>query len=103
MGHFRFQKRIGNKFFKINLSKTGISTTTGVPGAHLNLPVLGRRKKTPMITLGMPGTGLSYRQQLGGGGRRRSSQQQQPPSIETSNLVVIGFIIMVVLWFFFGH
>jgi len=103
VGHFRFQKRIGGKFFRVNLSKRGISTTTGVPGAHLNLPVLSRRKRAPMITLGMPGTGLSYRQQIGGGQGRRRSQQQPQPSIESSNLVVIGFVIMVILWFFFGH
>jgi hypothetical protein len=52
-----------------------------------------------MITLGLPGTGLSYRQPLGGGSRK----QQQPQSIESSNLVVIGFVTMVILRFFFCH
>ena len=102
MGHFRFQKRIGGKFFRINLSKTGISTTSGAPGAHLNIPLISSRKRRSMITLGMPGTGLSYRQPLGGS-RRRQRQQAPGQEFEASNLVVIGFVIMVVLWFFFGH
>jgi Protein of unknown function (DUF4236) len=100
MGHFRFRRSFGSKFFRLNVSKTGISTTSGVPGAHVNVPLLDwrGRKRSSMITLGMPGTGLSYRQQVGGGHRGR----QPEPSIDASNLVVAGFIVMVILWFFFG-
>lgn len=41
---------------KINLSKSGVSTSVGGKGATLNV---GHGKKT--VTLGVPGTGLSYR------------------------------------------
>ena len=46
---------------KINLSKTGVSTSLGGKGATINGGSQGRR----MITLGIPGTGLSYRAPLG--------------------------------------
>lgn len=41
---------------KINLSKTGVSTSVGGNGATVNV---GTRSRT--VTLGIPGTGLSYR------------------------------------------
>ena len=40
---------------RLNLSKSGISTSLGMPGANLNFR-RGRRR----MTLGLPGTGLSY-------------------------------------------
>lgn len=45
---------------KINLSKTGVSTSLGGHGATVNV---GTRSRT--ITLGIPGTGFSYRVPLG--------------------------------------
>lgn len=59
----RFQKRI--KILPgvyINLSKSGVSASVGGHGATVNVGADGRR----MITLGIPGTGLSYRVPLGG-------------------------------------
>lgn len=59
----RFQKRI--KIFPgvyINLSKSGVSASVGGHGATVNVGADGRR----MITLGIPGTGLSYRVPLSG-------------------------------------
>lgn len=40
---------------RLNLSKSGISTTLGVRGANMNIGRRGRR-----YTAGLPGTGLSY-------------------------------------------
>jgi hypothetical protein len=97
MGHFRFRRKIG----PFNVSKTGTSITTGVPGAHLNIPLLdwGRRKRSPMVTLGLPGTGLSYREQLNGGGtRRRRSSGYEPPLAQTGVAAVVGFIVLCVLY-----
>lgn len=54
----RFQKRI--KIFPgvyINLSKSGVSASVGGHGATVNVGHTGKR----MVTLGIPGTGLSYR------------------------------------------
>ena len=53
---FRFRKTI--KLFpgvKLNLSKSGISTSIGVPGATVNISKRGTRG-----TVGIPGTGISY-------------------------------------------
>jgi len=62
---FRFQKRI--RIFPgvyINLSKSGVTGSVGGHGATVNVdPITGRR----MITLGLPGTGMSYRVPLSGG------------------------------------
>jgi hypothetical protein len=46
---------------KVNLSKTGVSTSLGGHGATVNV---GTRSRT--ATIGIPGTGLSYRMPLGG-------------------------------------
>ncbi|MFV0297072.1 MAG: DUF4236 domain-containing protein [Hyphomicrobiaceae bacterium] len=59
----RFHRRI--KIFPgiyINLSKSGVSASLGGKGATVNVGSTGRR----MVTLGIPGTGLSYRMQLNG-------------------------------------
>lgn len=53
---FRFQKRI--KLLpgvRLNLSKSGVSTSIGGRGATVNL-----RKGRARATVGLPGTGLSY-------------------------------------------
>ena len=59
----RFQKRL--RIFpglRINLSKSGASTTLGPRGAGVNIG-----KDGITTNAGIPGTGLSYRQKLGGG------------------------------------
>jgi len=59
MGYFRFRKTISVlPGVKVNLSKTGVSTSVGGKGATFNV---GHGKKN--VTLGIPGTGLSYRTQ----------------------------------------
>jgi hypothetical protein len=53
---FRFQKRI--KILPgvtINLSKSGVSTSVGVPGARIT-----KGHGTTRATMGLPGTGLSH-------------------------------------------
>jgi|GEM_PF-2042706 len=55
---FRFRKSIGvAPGLRINLSKSGVSTSVGGKGATVNVG-MGRR---PTVNLGIPGTGLSYR------------------------------------------
>ena len=59
---FRFRKSI--KLFpgvRINLSKSGISTSIGRPGATINISERGTR-----TTVGIPGTGLSYSEKISG-------------------------------------
>ena len=56
---FRFQKRIGiAPGLRLNISKSGVSASISERGAHLTL---GR---TPRITIGAPGTGLSWTETL---------------------------------------
>jgi formate hydrogenlyase subunit 3/multisubunit Na+/H+ antiporter MnhD subunit len=60
----RFQKRIRIlPGLWINLSKTGISFSAGGRGATINAGTQGRRS----VTLGIPGTGLSYKMDLTAG------------------------------------
>lgn len=57
MGYFRFRKSFSVlPGIKINLSKTGVSTSLGGHGATVNIG-----KNGPNATIGIPGTGLSYR------------------------------------------
>jgi hypothetical protein len=59
----RFQKRISVlPGVKINVSKTGVSTSVGGKGASVNVGTTGRK----MINVGIPGTGLSYRAPING-------------------------------------
>lgn len=60
MGYFRFRKTF--TIFpgvRVNLSKTGVSGSLGGNGATLNVG-----KRGEMVTVGIPGTGLSYRTPL---------------------------------------
>lgn len=60
MGFFRFRKIIPlGKFFRINISKTGASLSAGRPGATINV-----RKDRVDGTVGLPGSGLSYKERL---------------------------------------
>lgn len=54
---FRFRKIISVlPGVKINLSKSGVSTSLGGHGATVNVGTSGKRT----VTLGLPGTGMSY-------------------------------------------
>lgn len=66
---------------KLNISKSGFSTSIGKPGNTLNVSSRGTRS-----TIGIPGTGLSYSQMLtkrrSGRGRRTSRQRAQETRLE---------------------
>ena len=71
---FRFSRRIRiAPGIRLNLSKSGVSTSIGGRGAWLTF---GRR---PRATISLPGTGLSYSQTLGG-----------PPSRPTDPVAVLA-------------
>jgi hypothetical protein len=72
----RFRKSIGSGPFRINFSGSGISTSFGVKGARVNVPLVGSRRK-PRLTVGIPGSGLSYSQSLGAN-QRRGRVEEQP-------------------------
>ncbi|MBI3240687.1 MAG: DUF4236 domain-containing protein [Chloroflexi bacterium] len=57
---FRLNKRINiGKFLRLNISKSGVSVSAGVPGARVTAGPGGKR-----LTLGIPGTGISYVKKL---------------------------------------
>ncbi|OOG58075.1 DUF4236 domain-containing protein [Polaromonas sp. C04] len=57
---FRFRKNIKIlPGIRINLSKSGVSTSIGKPGATINISERGTRG-----TVGIPGTGISYSEKL---------------------------------------
>jgi Protein of unknown function (DUF4236) len=63
----RFRKTI--KLFpgiRLNLSKSGISTSIGVPGATINIGKRGTRG-----TVGIPSTGINYSENLSWAPRNR--------------------------------
>lgn len=47
----------------INASRSGLSLSVGMPGARFTFPIWGDRLY-PRATVGLPGTGLSYTEQL---------------------------------------
>lgn len=68
MGFLRFRRSIKLvPGVRINVSKSGISTSIGKPGATINF-----RRGRVTTTVGLPGTGLSYTEQTTGriSGRR---------------------------------
>lgn len=93
---FRFQKRI--KILpgvRINLSKSGVSTSIGRPGATVNV-----RKGKVKATVGVPGTGVSYSME------NRSSGDKPTSSTPTSSFLsgllaglgplgVIGVLVVI--------
>lgn len=64
MGFLRFRRSLPlGRLLRINLSKTGASLSAGKPGATLNVS-----KDGVDGTVGLPGSGLSYKQRLAGRG-----------------------------------
>ena len=94
----RFQRRI--RLFKgltANLSKSGVSWTLGGPGASINF---GKGKTTG--NLGIPGTGLSYRQRLDTQGAiTEAGERERSKTSHFSRNMVIWLIVGFVLSYLF--
>lgn len=84
---FRFQRRIRiGRALRLNLSKSGIGASVGRPGVRFGIDA-ARRK---YFSIGIPGSGLSYREFFG-----------KPVSIRTLQIAgallgVLGFIAILV-------
>ena len=88
---FRFQRRVKiAKGVRLNLSKSGVSTSFGRPGFRINI---GRRSG---ITTGIPGTGLSYRSSLGGSGGLGAVVQLVGATVYGVILLVRGLIPLLI-------
>lgn len=88
---FRFQKRISLlPGVRINLSKSGVSTSIGPRGADVNIG-----KDGVTANAGIPGTGLSYRQKLGGASARAGATTKRAGAHGAlAILLVIGGLIV---------
>ncbi len=53
---------------KLNISKSGLSVSVGKKGAHVTAGTSGRKS----VSVGLPGTGLSYTKSLSKGSKRKS-------------------------------
>lgn len=82
---------------RLNLSKSGISTTLGVRGANMNV---GRPRRR--YTLGLPGSGLSYVRNAAHKRRRGAASREDDGRAPRSSRVniwwlVIAFILLLTL------
>lgn len=81
---FRFRRTVQIlPGIRLNLSKSGVSTSLGVPGASINLSGRGTRS-----TVGLPGTGMSF--------SSFSPNGQPPPAANQQGDTALGCGIMVV-------
>lgn len=74
---FRFQKRVSIlPGVRLNFSRSGISTTIGIPGASVTLG----GSRGPALSVGIPGTGLSLRTPLAPTPQRRQRAPSAAPA-----------------------
>lgn len=85
----RFRKSIGNKFFRVNVSKSGIGYSAGIKGARITKTAKGTTRTTASI----PGTGLSY---VNESGKPAAAQPQEAKGgcLLTS---LLGIVVIIVL------
>ena len=91
---FRFQKRI--RLFKgltLNLSKKGSSLTVGRPGASVNI-----RGSKVSGSVGIPGSGVSYRETISDGER-----QSQPRQSGGLGRTLFWIALLLVIGYLFGR
>jgi len=92
VGHFRFRRSAGlDKFVRINVAKTGMSVSVGRPGARINYDLSGTRERPARATLGLPGTGLTYRHDF---------SQRQLPNLNTKPYTIAIIIGSLLTWLF---
>lgn len=87
---FRFRKTIRIlPGIRLNVSKSGVSTSLGRPGATINIGPGGARG-----TVGLPGTGISYSEELPTPGARGGRAVR--------GWIVLAVILVTLAWFFLG-
>lgn len=96
---FRFRKSIKVlPGVKINLSKTGISTSLGRPGATINL----KRGRKAKVTVGIPGSGLSHSSDIGTNEDRSYEQDITAQPSLLRRIVQTCIIVFVSLYLLFA-
>lgn len=77
---------------RINLSRSGVSTTLGGRGASVNIGKRGTR-----ATVGIPGTGISYSQRVAGGGGGGASNDGAAQAGGCLGTGCMGFFMLVLV------
>lgn len=78
----RFRRSINLGGFRINISKSGIGYSWGIPGARYTKTATGRER----ITVGIPGTGISWVQESSGKKKQKYNKhavQKQQNIVDT--------------------
>jgi hypothetical protein len=93
----RFQKRV--RLFPgchLNLSASGVGMSFGGRGAHFGITARGQR----YTSIGLPGTGLSFRQYEPRKAPRRTCELCQPGHrhLTALDLLVVLGVIGVIVW-----
>ncbi len=68
---FRFRKSINLGLFRINLSKSGVGFSVGIPGCRVTRTATGETRRT----LSIPGTGISHVSTLSKSKKRKKSTE----------------------------
>ena len=77
---FRFRRSVRFGPLRVNIGKRGVGTSIGVPGARITNSSTGRK----YLTLGIPGTGLSWTKTLNSR-RDRGASSDSPIVIESQS------------------
>jgi hypothetical protein len=85
---FRFRKKVG----PFNLSKSGVSMSIGRRGMTVNTPIITSRPRGTRLTLGLPGSGLSYVTRIKGP-RGYTPREGSPGDV----------VLKVVIWCVIGY
>ncbi len=84
---FRLQRSIRlGKFVRLNISKSGVGFSAGITGLRISKGPSGT-----WFTIGLPGTGLSYRKKLDSKSNRRAARSESQTATETAALPEPGF------------
>jgi len=87
----RFQRRI--KLFpgvRINLSKSGVGLSVGGRGAHIGITARGQR----YTSIGLPGTGVSWREYQHKPAARQCDLCQQPDHVHIPAALVVAVLVL---------
>ncbi len=90
---FRFQRRI--QLFpglRLNISKRGIGASAGVTGARVGIDSRGRRYSS----VGIPGTGLSWRKVTGVGSNSPARAPKPLPSLFETFLILSPLVLLAI-------
>lgn len=94
---FRFRRSIKLlPGIRLNVSKSGVSTSIGVPGAHVSIGPKGTR-----TTVGIPGSGISYSERVDAPTQQKVERGQTPAAMPTNYQCVLWVALAFVILYAF--